>query len=487
MLLGSLLRNAPSLREIDAWRATISLAEFVRQAWETVEPGEALIWNWHIEAICEHLEAVTRGEILRLIINIPPGHAKSLLVGVFWPAWEWIERPKERSLFSSYALNLAIRDSVRCRDLIKSDWYQQAFEPDWEIKKDQDAKSLFVNTSKGFRMALSVGSGVTGHRGNKVVVDDPLNVIDKRSKVKREEAVFWWDKAMSSRLNNMRLGKKVVIMQRLHEMDLTGHLLKKGGYEHLCLPSEFEPGRRCTTKIGWTDPRKEEGETLFPELFPPEVLEQAKVDLGSEDYAGQHQQRPSPAEGIILKRKWWKYFVVRPLHFDEVIESWDMNFKDTDGTDYVVGQVWGRVGARKYLLYQYRARIGFSATCEAVKSVSEAYPDAHAKLVEDKANGPAVIDALSKTVSGLIAVEPDGSKEARAWAIQPDLEAGNIFLPALSLEEGEEPLLEFWVEEFIERCAAFPKVEFDDEIDACTQAITRLRQEWGVSQTATIV
>lgn len=444
----------------------------MRQSWHIVEPGAPLVWNWHIDAVCQHLQAVTDGRIKRLIINIPPGHMKSLLVSVFWPAWEWIDQPHLRTLFSSYAMDLAIRDSMRCRDLVQSDWYIRSFDWRWRVKDshwrlrdDQNAKSYFENDQKGFRFSMSVGGRATGFRGNKIVVDDPLNAKEMHSSAARKECLFWWDKVMPTRLNDPRTGAKVIIMQRLHEEDLTGHLLRRGGYEHLCLPTEFDPARASSTCIGWSDPRTVPGELLFPEMFNRVVVEGLKVDLGSDGYAGQHGQLPSPAEGGLFKRDWWRYYKVAPAEFDEMLQSWDMTFKDTDGSDFVVGQVWGRKGASKYLLDQVRDRMGFSATCQAVVNLSAKWPNAVAKLIEDKANGPAVIDALSKKVSGLIAVEPQGGKLARAYAAQPEAEAGNVYLP--------DPSIAPWINDWVEEFAAFPNGLNDDQVDGYSQMSAR--------------
>ena len=369
---------------MQAEKARRSLAHFVRLAWPVIEPGTQLLWNWHIDAICEHLECITRGQLQKLVINVPPGHMKSLIVSVFWPAWEWIDRPETRSLFSSYALDLALRDSVRCRDIVTSEWYQNSFDAHWTVTdghwrlaSDQNVKAFFQNSKKGFRFSMSVGGRATGFRGQKIVVDDPLNAKEMHSKLAREECIFWWDKVMSSRLNDPRSGARVIIMQRLHEEDLTGHVLRQAGYEHLCLPSEFDPARKSVTcvlnmvpvertKNGvtrivyepdptgektpfWEDPRTEKDELLHPELFTPAVIAQAKADLMS-DYSGQHRQQPMAEEGGIFKRKFWKYYTDlpkdekgQPLKLEE-IQSWDMAFKDTDGSDYVVGAVWARAG-----------------------------------------------------------------------------------------------------------------------------------------------
>lgn len=412
---------------------------------------------------------------------------KSLVVSVFWPAWMWLLKPTWRAIFSSYAMDLAVRDSVRCRDLIESDWYQATFRPGWRLSSSQNAKSWFVNTAGGSRFSTSVGSRGTGFRGDCVVVDDPLNASDAHSQLAREGSVRWWNKTMSSRLNDPRTGSRVIVGQRLHEEDLTGHALARGGYEHLCLMTEFEPERRSTTSIGWTDPRSERGELLFPTLFTAEVVADAKIDLGADGFAGQHQQRPAAAEGSIFKRRWWRFWlpkgvtappvtvllddgtlfecetVVLPDQFDEVAQSWDMTFKDTSGSDFVCGGVWGKLKAERYLLDAVHDRLSFTATCTALEKTHTAWPHARRILVEDKANGPAVISALKSTIPGLVPIEPEGGKIARANAVSPLVEAGNVILP--------HPKLMKWVDGMISELSDFPFGAHDDWVDMTTQIL----------------
>jgi hypothetical protein len=322
-----------------------NLASFVRQAWPVIEPGP-LHWNWHIEHICAHLQAVTDGRIKRLLINIPPGHMKSLIVSVFWPAWMWLHQPEWRMLCGSYAQVLALRDSDRCRDLILSDWYQNSFRPNWTLDKKQNAKSHFRNTATGSRVAFSVGGRVTGLRGNCVLVDDPLNAMDAHSNVKRQRANQWLDEAVTTRLNDPRTGAIVIIMQRLHHEDTSGHVLEQTGYEHLCLPSRFDPERAYQTSIGWSDPRKESGELLFQEMYTSEALAEAECRLGLLAFAGQHQQIPTPASGNLFKahmlcptrsgKTFWPYPTgrIQEAHF-----SWDTATKTKTYNDFTAGCV----------------------------------------------------------------------------------------------------------------------------------------------------
>jgi predicted phage terminase large subunit-like protein len=274
-----------------------------------------------------------------------------------------------------------------------------------------------------------------------------------------------WDQVMSTRLNDPKSGAMVIVMQRVHENDLAGHVLQQGGYEELKLPAEYE-GSQQVTSIGWRDPRTELGELLWPERFGQAEVEALKRTMGSYAAAGQLQQRPSPAAGGILKRHWWKFYREAPRLFSEVIQSWDCAFKDTRTSDFVVGQVWGRNGADKYLLDQVRGRMDCPATIQAVKRLSEKWPQTHAKLVEDKANGPAVIATLKHEIVGLIAVNPEGGKEVRAHAVSPQIEAGNVYLP--------DPTIAPWIGGFIDECAAFPNGAYDDQVDAMSQALVRL-------------
>lgn len=471
---------------------TRSLAKFLKYAWPTIEPGTELIWNWHIDAICEHLEAVTRGEIKNLVINIPPGHMKSVIVSVAWPAWEWISRPEAKGLFASYAMDLALRDAVRSRDLILSPWYQELFTPEWTMSVAQDVKSNYVNTLKGSRFSTAVGARTTGFRGDKIIIDDPLSAGDALSQLERERAVYWLSKVISSRLNDPRTGAKVMIMQRLHDEDPTAYALEAWeDVQHLRLPSEFEPESRSRTSIGWADPRETYGELLFPQFFTAEVIEVAKRELGV-DFAGQHQQRPQPLSGSIFQRHWWGYwapmhtalkpvevksdggeFIACPLtilpeEFDFIAQSWDFTFKDTKKSDFVSGGVWAAKGANRYLLDRVNRRMSFTESVDAIREMTKKWPSCNAVYVEDKANGPAIIDTLKADIVGIVPVDVGAkSKEARAHAVTPQIRGGQVFLP--------HPSIAPWVEEYVAQHTAFPRGAHDDDVDMTTQALNEMR------------
>lgn len=475
------------------------LHAFVRAAWPIVEPGKALRDGWHLAAICEHLQAVTAGEIPRLLINIPPRMTKSLATTVFWPAWEWALDPSLKYLFTSYNHALSIRDNVRARRLLQSPWYRERW-PHVELHDDQNQKIRYETTAGGYRIAVSFGGSATGDGGERRVVDDPHAAGDVHSDVKREGDLQWWRETWSTRTIDPATDRDVVIMQRLHERDLSGFLLEEiGGYEHLVLPMRFEAERRCTTILGWTDPRTKEGELLDPERFPPDVVDRLEVALGPYGAAGQLQQRPAPAGGGIVKAAWFGYWVdedhrhllrsppkVKDEHgdfieprvvvkpptrdADQVLQSWDMAFKGTSGSSRVAGQVWEQHGADAYLIANRAERLTFTETITAVEQLSADYPEAYRKLVEDKANGPAVIDSLKSKLGGFEPVEPYGTKEARMHAVTPMIAAGNALLP-----HPEMPGYH-WATALRERLATFPAGTTNDEADATSQALQVLQR-----------
>jgi predicted phage terminase large subunit-like protein len=220
----------------------------------------------------------------------------------------WARCPAWRAIFLSANPRVALRDSVYCRDVIESDWYRDWFRPDWELAEDQNAKGLYRNTRGGYRQAMGFNSRITGDRADAILVDDPHDAQEAESDAIRQGVLDRWDSAIANRLNDLRSSVRIGIMQRLHSEDWSGHVLKSGVWEHLCIPQEFEPKRARTTCIGWTDPRKESGELLFPKRFTPEILRQERARLGSYGYAGQHQQQPVPSEGGVFKHAWFRYW-----------------------------------------------------------------------------------------------------------------------------------------------------------------------------------
>lgn len=445
--------------------ASDSLSDFFRAAFETIEPNQRFVPGYHIDAICDHLEAVKRGEIRNLLINIPPRHVKSTIVSVTFDAYVWKDEPWTKFIHASHAYSLSKRDSLKTRNLINSHWYQRTFDIKWELASDQNEKMRFDNTEKGSRIATSIGGAVIGEGGDYLIIDDPHSPREVYSDVTRQSVLDWYDMEFSTRVNDPKTVKKIIIMQRLHQQDLSQHVLDKGNWEHLCLPLEYE-GSKKVTSIGWSDPRKDMGEILWPNRFGPKEVENFKVDLTPRGVAGQLQQRPAPMEGNIVKREWWKFYTVLPADLDLQGISADLTFKDGKKNDFVVFQVWGRRKAEKFLMDQVRARMSFTASITALKALCAKWPKVGAKWIEDAANAAAMLDLLRKEIHGLILVRPNGSKLARAEAVTPQIQAGNIWLP--------DPSIASWVNDYIEEWAVFPNGMNDDQVDASSLGISQL-------------
>jgi len=324
---------------------------------------------------------------------------------------------------------------------------------------------------------------------NCIIVDDPHNPKNAESDAERNSALDFFKMTLPSRLNDKRNGVIIVIMQRLHEEDISGYILSKDlGYTHLCLPAEAEEKMVIHFPISNKEIIRKPGDVLNPKREPKDVLEQLKKDMGSYAYSGQYQQNPVPTGGGVFKKWWWRYWKPKgiklppvrvkgengeyilieaedlPDDMEETAQSWDLTFKNNKDNDYVAGEVWGRKGANRYMIDLVKDRLEFTETLDAIRKLTKQYPQAKRKLVEDKANGPAVMSMLKSELGGLIPINPGSdSKESRAFAITPIVESGNVYLP--------HPLLKTWVDDFIEDCAKFPKVAHDDTIDAMTQML----------------
>lgn len=294
----------------DSQRLSESLREYTRAAWPILEPGHRYVPNWHLDAISEHLEAVTRGDIRRLLINIPPRCMKSLSVSVFWMTWEWTSLPSTQWLFLTWHVDLCSRDSVRCRRLILHPWYQERWGHLYQLSPDQRTKVNFDNSRRGARIAKTM-SGSRGQGGDRIVIDDPHNTEQAESEIQRNSVLRDWNEEISTRHNDPLTGATVVMMQRLHQLDLTGEILstmEPGEWEHLMLPMRYDPTRRCVTVLGEPDPRTEQGEPLWPARFPPDSVEFRATErkLGPYGVAGQWQQSPTAREGGQFSRAWFR-------------------------------------------------------------------------------------------------------------------------------------------------------------------------------------
>lgn len=441
--------------------AEFDLQLFFGYSWSILEPETPILFNWHHELIIEHLTACYTREIKRLIINIPPRYAKSSLVSVCFPAWAWISQPHLRFMFSSYSQSLSTKHSVDRRTVIESDWYQRGWSDKFSLAKDQNVKTEFQNDKRGVMIGTSMHGSATGKGANFIVIDDPHNPKGAESEVQRQSVLDAFDRTFSNRLNNKDKDVIILVSQRLHEKDLTGHLLEKGGWEHLKIPGVEPTKKTYIFPITQKTITRETGSLLHEDRENDVQIQVQKKALGSYGFSGQYQQDPAPMGGGLIQTKWFKTYKALPDRFDEVIMSWDLAFKESDDSDYVVGEVWGRRCADKYLLDVSRARMDFVQTLVAFKDLCAKWPKAYAKLVEEKANGAALINTLKHHISGIIPIVPKESKVARVQAVCPEIEAGNIYLPEHAT----------WLEEFLHECASFPKGAHDDLVDGMSQAL----------------
>lgn len=412
----------------------------------------------HTELLCDALQPIADGEQKYLLVEMPPRHGKSMTTTESFPSYFLGKNPGKRVIATAYSDELARKFGRFNRNKL-AEFGPALFS--LEIDPNKNASNNWgIAGGRGGMVATGIGGSITGEGADLLIIDDPIkNAEEANSATMRDKVWSEWESTLSTRLHNG--GSVIVIMTRWHEDDLIGRLLERSphNWERLRLPAIAEDEDDL---LG-----REPGKALCPELgYDEEWAALKKREVGSTVWASLYQQRPAPSEGAIFNRNWWKFYKQAPARFDEIIQSWDMTFKDSAGSDYVVAQVWGRVKADKYLLDQVRARMDFPATLQAFRSLTSKWPKAKTKLVEDKANGSAVIATLKREISGIIPVNPEGGKVVRAQAVTPDVEAGNVYLP--------DPNIAPWIHDYIEEFAAFPNGKHDDQVDSTTQALNRI-------------
>jgi len=493
----------------NALMAEISLYEFLKQAWPNIVGDEEFIGGKHIEVICEHLELVASRDIKKLLINLPPRFSKSTLISVAFPAWVWLRNPSERFLCSSYALQLAHRDSRLCRTLMQSPWYQKQWKSRFSLLKDQNTKGRFDNTHKGSRIATSSKSAATGEGGSILISDDANNIKDGQSQVDRDGRINWWSQVWSTRLNNKKNDCMIVVQQRSHERDISGYIMDNDvndAWVKLIMPMEFELNRKAKTVVLpstngkiWEDWRTEEGELLCPERFGAKEVSETKGDLGSYGYAGQYQQRPSPEKGCIIQKEWFRWWKdSTPPQIDFVIQSWDTALTANEMSSYSACTTWGVFNDENnipnvILLSMWRGRAEYPELRERTKRLYFDYRDVGKErepkfkgrnidmcLVEAKASGTSLIQDL--IIAGVRAIPFDpkkyGDKIERVRLVTPLIEGGRIWLPARSPKY--TALLPF-ADEFLESVSSFPNVESRDIVDTMAQAFLKLKYGYFIS------
>lgn len=512
------------------------LFEFVKHFWHVLEPKTQFVDGWAIRAICGHLEAVASGKINRLLVNVPPGFSKSLLCNCFFPAWLWgpLNRPETRIIGFSYASHLTERDNGKFRDLICSRSYKDIYGEVFESTAVGVVK--IANNKTGWKFASSVQGVGTGERSDIVVLDDPHNIADGESDVIRKKTVTWFDEAMSNRLNDLQKSAIIVIMQRVHQDDVSGHILThEDEYHHLLIPMEWD-GRRYETCIGWTDPRSEMGELAWPERFSDVGL--TKFKRNKFMWAGQYQQMPQPRGGGMFKEDYWSYEPVpigkSPPPCDYIIASLDSAYTKQERNDPSGFTAWGvyrdsNGNPKILLLGAWRKHLEIHGTEPERKKGEPEYlwKDRCKKewgliewvahdcrrlrvdrlLIEAKASGLSVAQEMERLYKnegwGVELCEPDGDKYARAVAVVHLWADGIVHVPVwpdekkiagvLRHELGREPTeaekskeieqalqnndveVRDWADLVVQEMAVFPNGKFKDLTDSSTQALKHLR------------
>jgi predicted phage terminase large subunit-like protein len=443
-----------------------SLAGFVREAWHVLEPTTPLKWSWHLDAMCEHLEAISRGTMSPwLIINIPPGSSKSTIVSVMWQAWEWgpLGRPSSRFLTTSFEEENVKRDTRRTRDLIRSEWFK-ALWPD--VMLTRAGETSFANSSTGTREGVPFAS-ITGKRGDRVVIDDPHSLKGAESEGQRNEATRLFLEGGLNRLNDQMTSAIVVVMQRLHETDLTGVLLaRKLGFVHLMIPMEYEPERSTPTPIGWTDPRTYDGELMDPVRMPREAADKLK-SVSSYSWAGQYQQRPTAREGGLFKRSWFEIVGAVPVNAKRA-RAWDLAASTGARSDWTAGVKVSRdPQGTFYVEHVARDRWTPADVERIVRQYAQMDTTATAiRLPQDPGQaGKAQAQTLVRMLAGydVKATPVTGSKEVRATPAAAQAEAQNVKIVAGP-----------WNEAFLDELCTFPSGAHDDQVDAFADALNAL-------------
>ena len=406
----------------------------------------------HHRLIAEKLERIKDGTLKKLIITMPPRHGKTLLATKIFPSWYLGHFSDKSVIITSYGADLSKEFGRYVRNTIQTPFFETVF-PTVSIAEDSFAQTRFHLNSGGSLIAVGRGGAITGKGGNLIVIDDIFkNRQDAESSAARELVWSWYTSTLRTRLDPN--GAIVIINTRWHQDDLIGRLLENQSPEEpwdvLNLPAI-----------------NDKNEALWPEVIPIETLQAIKRDIGTYDFEALYQQNPTSREGSIIKREWFKFYKEMPSRFQFMLLSWDLSFKDSKDSDFVVGQCWGVSDSRIYLVDQVRAKMDFVTTKNTFRMFSQKHPQAFVKLVEDKANGPAILSELRSSVMGLKPINPKDSKQARLMSVSPMFEAGNVYLP--------DPTIAPWIHDFTQELSGFPSMKHDDQVDAMSQALNEIK------------
>jgi predicted phage terminase large subunit-like protein len=481
----------PSIHLLDRLAAEGSLSGFIKQFWDVLEPGTPISWGRHLDVLCEYLEALSRGDILRLIINAAPRSMKSINGSVMFPCWHWVRRPEAKFLFASYAAVLALKHSRDRRSVITSDLFKKHW-PTIRLKDDAARMGDFENSAQGAMRATSVGGHATGLGGGILIADDLINPQQADSEAERSTSLRWFLETFQPRQDDKKTGRFLVLEQRTNQQDLTGYLLaNQTGWTVLSLPSEFE--RRTVYSLpSGKESIWEEGGVLWPEREGRVELDAAKERVGSFAYKAQYLQAPTAREGNLFQAEWLREYHDAPLRFDKVVMSLDTAFSTKATADYsaavVVGLLSGPDGSHApgfYILRAWRGRVTFGdLKATAIDLFNDHSPDE--VLVEAKASGMSLIQELqADTILPVKGIDADVDKLSRANAVTPLFESGRVFVPE------DQPWLQngqHWVGDLKEELLSFPAGRHDDLVDALVHALANLRhvrnpaKEWMAAQ-----
>ena len=451
-----------------------SLALFTERVFQHLNPNTTFLANWHIDLIASEIEDVLNGKTKRLIINVPPRSLKSIMTSIAAVAWQLGRHPEKEIICVSYGQSLAEKLSEDCRNIMMSDWYLRIFGV--SLKGARPSVSDFKTEAGGGRFATSVGGVLTGRGGDILIIDDPLKPDEAMSEAARNNANHWIMHTAMSRLNDKKAGAVIIIMQRLHEDDLVGHVQDLDHWKVLSLPAIAEKEQRYEyeTLYGTQEQVRQVGDVLHPEREPLEVLDKIKQNLGEYNFAGQYQQSPAPMGGGMFKAEWFRYYSHHELSpgNGQLIQSWDTANKESEFADYSVCTTWKAHDNVYYLLDVYRARLNYPTLKQRVIQKNEEYqPDVI--LIEDKASGTQLIQELRN--QGLYKIKeykPKYDKVMRAHAQTASFESGQVRFPISAP----------WLDEFISELSTFPRGKYDDQVDSTSQAIAWLNNEGFVPQ-----
>lgn len=438
------------------------LSAFAAKSFATLEPGREYVHNWHLDHMAWQLGRVARGEIRRLIINVPPRSMKSIMVSVAFTAWVMGHDPAKRVMCISYADEFARKLAGDTLTVMKSPWYQRLF-PGFALASGRPALTDIRTTAQGFRFAAGMNGSVLGRGADLLVIDDPIKASDAVSAAERRRVAETFDNTLYTRLNDKRTGAIVIVMQRLHEDDLVGHVLGRGGaWEVASIPAiaPVDASYRLGERPGAVLHRRA-GDLLDPVREPREVLEELRRAQGSLTFSAQYLQAPVPLEGNIVKREWMRPYTVEPAEFDLVIASWDTASTLGETSDWSVGTVWGAKGLDFYLLDRVRGRFEAPDLRREIIALARRWR-VNQTLVEDTELGRAVCQDLrrAKEISAVLC-RPKIDKEARIVAQSARFEAGQVFVPAEKT----------WYAEWLHELLAFPNGRHDDQVDSTSQAL----------------